>query len=193
MRKLIKKILKGYTLVEIMVAMSIFLIIMYLSASMMGSYGTPALLTQANILINTQARQAAEKITWELMQASSSRIVVDNSSSIRFNLPLEYANGTLNRSSGGDLQWGDKYSLGFWINYYWNATTQNITRRILNIAYTPQAGKNLTIATNITNFTVQQNLTRYQFNVTASINNYMGRPLPSYINNSIDFAVTPQN
>ncbi len=184
----------GFTLVEVVVSLAIFLLIVYLTASMIGSYGTPSLLTQATIFLNAQARQAASRISGELLQASSSRTFIeDNGTDIRFSVPVEYANGTLKRSPGGDLLWGDRETEGYSIKYLVN--NGNLTRQILDTNLNPVAGKELIVAQNITNFNITLNSTysQYEFNLTVSLDNYSGTSLPEPMNYTLNFAVIPQN
>lgn len=185
----------GFTLIEIVVAMAVLLIIIYLTASIIGSYNTPSLLVETKMFVNSQARQAMDRISWELMQANSA-LVYENGTSIRFAVPIENATGELVRSSTGDLLWGDRQTAGNYIRYTYSTANKTLYRQLLDNTTTLIAGTQKPISYNVTNFTVWRNYTccaQYEFAVDFSAAKYMNKTLPEPVNYSIRFSVTPSN
>ncbi|MFH0857919.1 MAG: prepilin-type N-terminal cleavage/methylation domain-containing protein [Candidatus Omnitrophota bacterium] len=185
---------RGFTLTEIMVAMGIFVIIVYLTASMFYSFGSPATAVQARVFVITQARQTAERITWELMQASVTRTFLDAAErSIKFKLPVEYPNGSLKVSDEGELFWGNRYTEGNFIEYIWDNATGNLSRLSLDNSSLPITNTQTVIAQNVTNFDIVANNATYEFNLSISLDSYMGVSLRFPVTYNTSFSVTVQN
>lgn len=182
---------KGFTLIEIIVALGIVTIISSLVLSILGTGGVSWSLVSAKVFLRTQARQAVLNISRELMESTRSRTFIGaGGTSIRFSIPLVDETGAVRTSPGGDLLWGDGETEGNFINY--TLSNGNLVRQILNASLNP-VGQERIIAQYANAFQVQLLTSQFEFTLTLSVDRYSGRLFSPPINYSISFAVIPKN
>jgi prepilin-type N-terminal cleavage/methylation domain-containing protein len=192
--------LSGFTLVELMVAVTVLGMVTYLVVISTVSNRSSSTIAQATIFLNAQARQATSNIRRDLMEAQSSSVIMEDETPpgsgifrrIRFKVPLVDSNGNLITTTGGDVAFGANQSQSNFIRYALNGT--NLERQIVDSSGYP-VGNARIIARNMSSFTVTFNstLAQYEINLSLSVSSYEGIALRSPITFSSTIAVAPRN
>jgi prepilin-type N-terminal cleavage/methylation domain-containing protein len=167
----------GFTLVELMVAMTILGMISYLVVISTVANRASSTIARATIFLNAQARQATSNIRRDLMEAQSSSVIMEEQTGewfdicsrcnfgqckttifrrIKFKVPLVDSNGNLITTTGGDVAFGANQSQSNFVRYALNGT--DLERRIVDSA------GNLTGTTRIIAHNVSELKVRYSLN-----------------------------
>jgi prepilin-type N-terminal cleavage/methylation domain-containing protein len=193
--------IKGFTLIELVISSTIFLIIISLVFSITGTGRVSWTIASARMHVHTQARQASSFIREELILSNDTRVFIeDGGTSIRFGIPLVTASGELSLSGGGDLRWGDGTNEAFSIKYVpvvqmINGTpVTNLVRQRLSDTMVVVEERVIARDLDAANPpTVVLLSGRYELTYNFILASYMGRNLPTPITHSLTIAITPRN
>jgi len=190
------KFLTGFTLLELMVALGIFVTIVTLTFSITGRGRMSWTESSARMYIHSQARIVSTEVTRELMLSKYSRIFLSDNDrdgtdeSIKFSVPVvDGSTGNLKGAGRSGLQWGDGSIQGNSINYVF--AEGNLLRRILDSD--SNVVEERIIARNVSYFSVARKKLWYEITVGFHLDDYLGRPLSEPIDYSILIAATPKN
>lgn len=190
----------GFSLVEAMVAVAIFTVMIVLVYGILNSGQATWLTTDVQIQLQQNLRQTLEKVSKELRETSSSRIVqglggqgVNGSDILRFSMPVICQQGTsVIDSSGNVAYWGAPLTWGCttsgcmdandsctvleykYVEYQINSSNQ-LLRRVLD-TNAALVQENI-FADNITDFQITQNSNTVTMNVTAYLKTDLNRPM----------------
>jgi type II secretory pathway pseudopilin PulG len=203
MKKTFKRKSYGVTLIELTVAMTIFLMIGYLVLSSTLTSRTTSAVTQAAIYLNSQALQASSSITRELMEADLTSVTVDDAyidagvtlyRRIRFQIPVLNANGDLVAGAGGSTAFGDGQTEGNSLRYALVST--NLERQVLdsagNTINTSIIARNLQANTGFRTPDISSSA-QYDVTLSFSISSYQGITLPAPLTQEITVTASPKN
>ena len=187
---------RAFTLLEIMVSFSIFLIIISLMFVVTGRGNVSWSQSSAIIFLHSQVRRVSQQLTRELMLSSPARIFLSDTDAsgsfdrIRFSVPVaDRKSGILKKTSNDELQWGDGVLQGNAIVYL--KKKNNLLRRVVD------PGSNVIderiVAQNVEDFRLINKYLYYEIKLNFYISKYLEISLAEPIRYSVIIAVTPRN
>ncbi len=134
--KLNKPVHTGFTLIEIVIALSIFVLVVGASTALLLTGRTSVSENEARIQAEERARNALNRMTRELQASADNKIWINNDERlhpkndegegdiINFQIPVERANGTI-ADEDGEFEWGDGSTKDKYIAYSLYASEGN--------------------------------------------------------------------
>lgn len=193
-----KKYIRGFTLVELMISLGILMIISSLMLVVTGSGRLSWSVAAAKLYLASQERQASAIIQQELLLSKLGNIPdsPDNvtEENVTFKIPLVKSDGSLYLNSDYNLRWGDGDTEGYYIQYVKEEDADNLLRRILNASLSEVSRRVIAHGVQNFNVTIPSHTLKYKIAINFSIDKHLGVKLPTPIEDkNFTFNVTPMN
>jgi type II secretory pathway pseudopilin PulG len=189
-----KKYIRGFTLVEVLISLGILMIISSLMLVVTGTGRLSWSTAAAKLYLTSQERQASAIIQQELsLSKYVTKIFVPTGESVRFQIPLVKLDGSLDLTAVGDLKWGDGDTEDYYIEYVKEVDANNLLRRVLDASLSEVNRRVIAHGVQNFNVTILPDTRQYQVTIDFSIDRYLGGRLTTPINNDVVLYVTPMN
>jgi len=173
---------KGFTLIELMVAMGLFLMVASLVLSVTGTGRVSWTAIATHLFLKGQAQRVITALSSELSQSNSGQIFGPPGPRVHFKIPTVNATSALLLGSGGEVQWGDgsEAGVGNYIQYRYDAGNLTLVRE--RLGPTLAALSLQVIAQDMTYFNVVPgNFSQYEVSFRLRKAGFAGAPLPQPI------------
>lgn len=185
----------GFTLIELMVVLSIFSVVMSMAFSALSINETYRDLVYIKNQLYRQNKKAHDIITEELAKSQPSSVTINGTTAIRFQVP--WINGS---DPEYGVVWGARYNgipyPGYYINYRLiNGTNNstNLVREVLTDTLSPVAGTQEVKATGIVNLRFSNLTANYDYININTTARQISQPSQRPFNLSLSSNVSLQN